>query len=113
MGQTITALWDFQNCNPSSLSGMSIQSTTGEVQSTVDGVVLKVDATDGKLAQRSSDAQFNTGTKLQVPVQSANDIVTVVSYPNYHNYTVGGVAADADKTEHKATTADVRKAMLK
>ena len=81
----------------------------GDITSTVDGILLHVDATKGKLKGRDTDAQFNTGTILQVPVKSAKDIVTVTSYPGYHNYTIGGVAATEDATDHKATTAEVAK----
>lgn len=73
----------------------------------MDGTIMRVDATTGKLTGRTSDAQFNAGTKLQIPVKSAKDVVTVTSYPNYHNYTVGGIAATTDVTEHKATSAEV------
>lgn len=107
--QDVTALWDFQNRVPASLADVALQGTTGEVESTVDGVKLYVDATNGKfnVKDRASDAQVNPGTIIRVPVKSAKDIVTVTSYPNYHNYTVGGVEATADVTEHKATTDEV------
>lgn len=107
--QDVTALWDFQNRVPASLADVALLGTTGEVESTVDGVKLYVDATNGKfnVKDRASDAQVNPGTIICVPVKSAKDIVTVTSYPNYHNYTVGGIEATADVTEHKATTDEV------
>ena len=107
--QDVTALWDFQNRVPASLADVALLGTTGEVESTVDGVKLYVDATNGKfnVKDRASDAQVNPGTIIRVPVKSAKDIVTVTSYPNYHNYTVGGIEATADVTEHKATTDEV------
>lgn len=107
--QDVTALWDFQNRVPASLADVALQGTTGEVESTVDGVKLYVDATNGKfnVKDRASDAQVNPGTIIRVPVKSAKDIVTVTSYPNYHNYTVGGIEATADVTEHKAITDEV------
>lgn len=104
----VTALWDFKNNIPEGINATTaIEKTTGEVQSTVEGISLFVDATNGKLKGRDTDAQFNAGTIIRVPVKSAKDIVTVVSYPNYHNYTVGGEAADADEFSHKASTAEV------
>lgn len=106
--QDVTAIWDFQKNLPEGINtATNFQGTTGDVNSTVDGITMHVDATTGKLKGRTSDAQFNTGTKLQIPVKSAKDVVTVTSYPNYHNYTVGGVAATADVTDHKATSAEV------
>ena len=106
--QDVTAIWDFQKNLPEGINtATNFQGTTGDVNSTVEGITMHVDATAGKLKGRTSDAQFNTGTKLQIPVKSAKDIVTVTSYPNYHNYTIGGVAATADVTNHKATSAEV------
>ena len=108
--QDVTALWDFQHNVPEGINAATnFQGKTGDIASTVDGIMLHVDATNGKLKGRQSDAQFNQGTILQVPVKSAKDIVTVTSYPNYHNYTIGGVAATADATDHRATTAEVAK----
>ena len=105
--QDVTAIWDFQNNLPEGINNATnIQSATGEVKSTVDGISMHVDASTGKLKGRTSDVQFNTSTKLQIPVKSAKDVVTVTSYPNYHNYTIGGVAATADITDHKASSAE-------
>lgn len=106
--QDVTAIWDFQKNLPEGINtATNFQGTTGDVNSTVEGITMHVDATTGKLKGRTSDAQFNTGTKLQIPVKSAKDVVTVTSYPNYHNYTIGGVTATADVTDHKATSAEV------
>ena len=105
--QDVTAIWDFQNNKPGGINAATnFEGKTGEVNSTMDGIIMRVDATTGKLTGRTSDAQFNAGTKLQIPVKSAKDVVTVTSYPNYHNYTVGGIAATTDVTEHKATSAE-------
>ena len=104
----VTAVWDFKNDLPAGInSATAFEKSSGEVQSTVEGITMFVDATNGKLKGRGTDAQFNNGTIIRVPVKSTSDIVTVVSYPNYHNYNVGGTAADADEVNHKATTAEV------
>ena len=108
--QDVTAIWDFQHNVPEGINtATNYERKVGDVASTVDGILLHVDATKGKLKGRDTDAQFNAGTILQVPVKSAKDIVTVTSYPGYHDYTIGGVAATADATDHKATTAEVAK----
>ena len=108
--QDVTAIWDFQHNVPEGINAATnFQGKVGDITSTVDGILLHVDATNGKLKGRDTDAQFNTGTILQVPVKSAKDIVTVTSYPDCHNYTIGGVAATEDATDHKATTAEVAK----
>lgn len=108
--QDVTAIWDFQHNVPEGINTASnFQGKVGDITSTVDGILLHVDATNGKLKGRTTDAQFNTGTILQVPVKSAKDIVTVTSCHGYHNYTIGGIAATEDATDHKATTAEVAK----
>lgn len=106
--QDVTAIWDFQNNLPEGINiATNFQGSTGDVNSTVEGITMHVDASTGKLKGRTSDVQFNTSTKLQIPVKSAKDVVTVTSYPNYHNYKIGGVAATADITDHKASSAEV------
>ena len=105
-----TATWDWKNRVPSTIASVNIQKTTGEVASDIDGVLLDVDATNnGKLESRTSDAQFNSGTEIKVPVRHAGDIVTVVSYPSYHYFTVAGVAASNDETAYTATASDATK----
>lgn len=108
--QNVTAVWDFQNNLPEGINtAANFQGKEGDLASTVEGITMHVNATQGKLKGRTSDAQFNTGTILQIPVKSANDVVTVTSYPNYHNLTIGGKAATEDVTEYNATSAEVAK----
>ena len=108
--QNVTAVWDFQNNLPEGINtAANFQGKEGDLASTVEGITMHVNATQGKLKGRTSDAQFNTGAILQIPVKSANDVVTVTTYPNYHYLTVGGKAATADVTEYKATSAEVAK----
>lgn len=108
--QNVTAVWDFQNNLPEGINtAANFQGNEGDLASTVEGITMHVNATQGKLKGRTYDAQFNTGTILQIPVKSANDVVTVTSYPNYHNLTVGGKAATEDVTEYNATSAEVAK----
>lgn len=108
--QNVTAVWDFQNNLPEGINtAANFQGKEGDLASTVEGITMHVNATQGKLKGRTSDAQFNTGAILQIPVKSANDVVTVTTYQNYHYLTVGGKAATADVTEYKATSAEVAK----
>ena len=108
--QNVTAVWDFQKNLPEGINtAANFQGNEGDLASTVEGITMHVNATQGKLKGRPSDVQFNAGTILQIPVKSANDVVTVTSYPNYHNLTVGGKAATEDVTEYNATSAEVAK----
>lgn len=109
--QNVTAVWDFQKNLPEGINtAANFQSNEGDLASTVEGITMHVNATQqGKLKGRTSDAQYNVGTILQIPVKSAKDVITVTTYPNYHNLTVGGKAATADVTEYNATSAEVAK----
>ncbi len=108
--QNVTAVWDFQNNLPEGINtAANFQGKEGDLASTVEGITMHVNATQGKLKGRTTDAQFNAGTILQIPVKSANDMVTVTTYPNYHNLTVGGKTATEDVTEYNATSAEVAK----
>ena len=108
--QNVTAVWDFQKNLPEGINtAANFQGNEGDIASTVEGITMHVNATQGKLKGRTSDVQFNAGTILQIPVKSANDVVTVTTYSNYHSLTVGGKAATADVTEYNATSAEVAK----
>lgn len=106
----VTAVWNFRNDLPAGIcEATNYQKVTAEVPSTVGGIVMTVDATNGKLYCIGRDnAQFNQGTILRVPVQSAKDTVSVEAYPGYCHLTVGGEAdADGDNiVSHRATSAE-------
>lgn len=104
---TVTALWDFQNMNPSSLSGIKIEGTQDHVASNNSSINMFVIAKSGKFAVRTSDAQLNANTYMRIPVQSTSDVVTIVSYPGYYNFTVNGTAATGNTTTHTATSSEV------
>lgn len=78
--QNVTAVWDFQKNLPEGINtAANFQGKEGDLASTVEGITMHVNATQGKLKGRTSDAQFNTGAILQIPVKSANDKVVHVS----------------------------------
>ena len=106
---TVTGLWDFQNMNPSSLSGLKIEGAQQHVASNNSSIQMFVIAKSGKFAVRTSDVQINAGTYLRVPVKSTSDVVTVVSYPGYYNFKINGTAASANTTNHTATSSEVSK----
>ena len=107
----VTALWDWEHNSPLGIcASTNFEGKTGDLKSNVDGVVLHVDATNGKLnAEKNNYAQFNQGTILQVPVKSVNDVVTVKSYPGQYKFTVGGVAATSDVTTYNVKSKDLEK----
>ncbi|MBR1688520.1 MAG: InlB B-repeat-containing protein, partial [Prevotella sp.] len=109
--EDVTAVWSFKDNLPEGIcDATNFQGNSGTLQSTVEGIVMKVDATSGKLYSIGrNNAQMNPGTILKVPVFSTKDVVTVEGYPGYNHYAIDGVEATTDNTEHRATVADVER----
>lgn len=107
--EDFTATWDWGNSNPATLASVHIEGSEGTVASNVDGIEMKVNATNGKLKTNGDNVQFNTGTILQIPVKSAGDQVTVVAHPyNFNNIKVGGTIYSTQTVEYSATAADAK-----
>ena len=106
----ITAVWDFRNDLPAGIQeATNYQGVEADIASTVEGIVMHVDATAGKLyCVGRNNAQMNPGTVLQVPVVSAEDVVTVEGYPGYCHFAVGGEEnGDNSTVSHTATAIEV------
>lgn len=106
-----TASWDFKNDIPAGIqANTNYQNTTADIESSVNGIFMHVDATNGKLYCVGRDnAQFNAGTILQVPVSSNKDVVTVEGYPGYSKYHYGNeTEVKENTTTHTATNAEVK-----
>ena len=107
--EDVLATWSWKDGVPATISSVNFQGNSGYVDSDVDGIKLFVDASNGKLASNGDNAQFNTGTKLQVPVKSAGDVVTVESHPyNFTEIKVGGTIYTDLTVEYTATAADAQ-----
>ncbi len=110
---TITAKWDWKNNIPSGIQSIAtIQYNTGSVASDQTGVSMYVDATSGKLAANGDNAQFNSGTILQIPVVSTSDVVTFTPHSSgYAGVTIGEDDYDdttGEQRTHTATAAEVK-----
>ena len=104
----VTAKWDFQNNLPEGIQdATNYQGVIAEVESTVKGIFMTVDATNGKLyCVGRNNAQMNPGTFLHVPVYSTKDVVTVDGYSGYCHFAVGGEKNDADQDHIQNTIHD-------
>lgn len=109
---TITALWDFQHMNPSSLKGIHIEGSQDHVASNQSGIQMFVIAKSGKFAVRTNDVQVNANTYLRIPVKSTGDVVTVVANGGYYHFNIGGKTATSNTTTYKATSSDVSKGFV-
>lgn len=108
--ETVTAEWSWQNNLPAGIRSMgNIEGTTGNVASTVDGINLYVDATNGKFWPNGNNIGFNDGTILHVPVVSTKDVVTVYGYPNLSNYNFNGGETLQNENSYTATSFDVNR----
>ena len=105
----ITANWSWQDGIPATISSVAIEGRTDNVASDVEGIQMVVDATNGKLSSNGNNAQFNAGTKLQIPVGSTADVVTVHSHEyNFVSIKVGGTVYTDQTVEYTATATDVK-----
>lgn len=106
----VTATWSFRNPIPEALTNLNLQGNgaTATLPSDVEGITCYVDATNGKLYTVGRDdwAQFNSGTKIQVPVISNNDVIEVQTY-SAGKASIGGVAMTEAEGSYKATSSDV------
>ena len=113
--ETVTAKWDFKNDVPSGIrAATNYQGVEADVQSDVDGIVMHVDATSGKLYCVGRDnAQMNPGTILQIPVVSNEDVVTVEGFSGYCHFAVGGDENGSENVvSHTATNAEVKQGFV-
>ena len=107
----INAKWDFKNDLPKGIcEATNYQGVTADVESTVKGIIMHVDATKGKLyCVGRNNAQMNPGTILQIPVVSNEDVVTVEGYPDYCHFAVGGDEnGEKNIVTHKANSAEAK-----
>lgn len=113
--EMVTAKWDFKNDVPSGIrTATNYQGVEADVQSDVDGIVMHVDATSGKLYCVGRDnAQMNPGTVLQIPVVSNEDVVTVEGFSGYCHFAVGGDENGSENVvSHTATNAEVKQGFV-
>ena len=107
----VTAEWNWQDNLPAGIcDATNFERKTGTLASTVDGISMFVDATNGKFnSVGRNNAQCNQGTVLQIPVVSTQDVVTVVGYPNYFTYNFNGGDDLTNENSYTATRTDVKR----
>ncbi len=106
----VTAVWDWEGTTKPIVAAEADATTGTTLQSGATGfatvnaggnAVSIVVAATGKLSTRDSDAQFNNGTVLKVPV-SAGSVVYVKTKAG--TYAVNGVKSQAAETTYSAAT---------
>ena len=103
----VKATWSWKDGVPASIANVHIEGDTGVVESDVEDIILFVNAINGKLKSNGDNVQFNAGTRLEVPVISSSDVVTVVAHPyNFTEIKVGGKTFTTETVEYKASAED-------
>lgn len=100
----ITATWDFANADVANAAA-ALSGTTGTLES--NGLKLYIDATGQTIRNNGNSIQTGNPVIFRVPVQGKKDVVTVVGYPGYFEYSIAGVDATEATTTYTATAADV------
>ena len=104
VAEDVTAMWDFEhNCAnlASKNDGGAYTETT--MASNVEGVSMTIAYNGGQIKNNDNSYQVTNGVVMQIPVKATGDEVTVVGYPGYFSYSVGGTDATEQTTTHKAT----------
>lgn len=88
--------WDFEKDSSlhGAANGVQIQGTTGSFHG------LEIDATTGKFdtLNRPNDAQFNSGTKVKIPVAGSCEVIVSLKA---NTYILAGEAATAAETSYQ------------
>ena len=110
--EDVTATWDFTNANvvaaAVALSGTTEASTIKAVED--NGVLLTVEANGQTIRDNGNSIQTGNGVVFKVPVQSKEDVVTVVGFASpYFAYSIAGTDATEATTSYTAKASDVSK----
>lgn|GEM_PF-701017 len=108
--ESVTVTWDWTTAavtlgtTTSNFSSETtqIQSITGYAKGDSDTIFLTINATSGKLANRTDDAQFNSGTIIKIPVSNGS-VVTANVYSTA--YELAGNAASSATSTYTASKA--------
>ncbi|MBR6286926.1 MAG: Ig-like domain-containing protein [Bacteroidaceae bacterium] len=96
--------WDFTN---SQSACSKVEGGQGKFLFPSDadaGVVLDVDATNGKFWPRGGDVQVNSTTVINVPVKAKGDVITIYNYPGFGTtYTIGAETKNNDNQVYAYT----------
>ena len=108
--ENIFAKWDFvNNCAKLASKSEGGSYTAETMASDQEGVVMNIIYNGGQIKNNDNSYLVTQGVEMQIPVKNAGDVVTVVGYPGYYSYSVGGKNATDNTTIHEATSAEATK----
>ena len=74
--------------------------------SDVEGISMNIVYNGGQIKNNDNSYYVGNGVEMQIPVKNAGDVVTVVGYPGYYSYSVGGTDATEQTTVYTAKSSD-------
>ena len=106
----VTATWDFvKNCANLDTKANGGAYTETTMVSDVDGISMTIVYNGGQIKNNDNSYMIGKDVEMQIPVKHAKDLVTVVGYPGYFHYSVGGVEATEQTTSYQAKASDAEK----
>lgn len=104
VAEDVTAMWDFEhNCANLASKSDGGSYTEETMASSVEGISMTIAYNGGQIKNNDNSYQVTNGVVMQIPVKNAGDEVTVVGFPGYYSYSIGGTDATEQTTTHKAT----------
>ena len=104
VAEDVTATWDFvNNCANLAAKAEGGSYTEETMASNVEGISMTIAYNGGQIKNNDNSYQVTNGVVMQIPVKNAGDEVTVVGFPGYYSYSIGGTDATEQTTTHKAT----------
>ena len=106
----VTATWDFVgNCANLDTKANGGAYTETTMASNVEGISMTIVYNGGQIKNNDNSYMVGKDVEMQIPVKNAKDLVTVVGYPGYFHYSVGGIEATEQTTSYQAKASDVEK----
>ena len=106
--QDVTGTWNFGNTDmQTAFMTLSGSNDAGEVEAIEkNGLKMVVEANGATFRANGDNMQVRSGAVFKVPVKNAGDLITVVGYPGYSYYTIGGSEELNNENTYKAKLSD-------
>ena len=108
VAQDVTGTWSYANKDVMDATvALSGSNEAGEVEAVEkNGLKMKVEANGASFRNNGDNIQVRSGAVFKIPVKNAGDLITVVGYPGYSYYTIGGSEELNNENTYKAKISD-------
>ncbi len=106
--QDVTGTWNFGNTDmQATFMTLSGSNEAGEVEAIEkNGLKMTVEANGATFRANGDNMQVRSGAVFKIPVKNAGDLITIVGYPGYSYYTIGGSEELNNENTYKAKISD-------